>query len=180
MSMTTLISKLLSFFVTSDKSQVHQVDILLSLGELAPSSSSASSLSMPSSLSSLDVGGDGEEATVKPPMTACRRVIRPHKASIHVHKLCHDGLKCHSTCRRRRSGGGWSGGNRRSHRLYLRLPQFELCLALSNGSCIYGTHHWKIRRLEKRDRKVVKKPRDSWRKNEFITGRRIPKYIYEG
>ena len=122
MSMTTLISKLLSFFVTSDKWQVHQVDILLSLGELAPSSSSASSLSMPSSLSSLDVGGDGEEATVKPPMTACRRVIRPPKASIHVHKLCHDGLKCHSTCRRRRSGGGWSGGNRRSHRLYLRLP----------------------------------------------------------
>ena len=122
MSMTTLISKLLSFFVTSDKSQVHQVDILLSLGELAPSSSSASSLSMPSSLSSLDVGGDGEEATVKPPMIACRRVIRPPKASIHVHKLCHDGLKCHSTCRRRRSGGGWSGGNRRSHHLYLRLP----------------------------------------------------------
>ena len=61
----------------SDKGQVHQVDISSSLGELAPSSSSASSLPEPSSLLSLDVGRDGEEATVKPPMTACHRAIRP-------------------------------------------------------------------------------------------------------
>ena len=40
----TLISKLLTLFVTSDKGQVYQVDISLSLGELAPSSSSASSM----------------------------------------------------------------------------------------------------------------------------------------
>ena len=39
MSMTTLISKLSPIFVTSDKGQVHQVDISSSLGELAPSSS---------------------------------------------------------------------------------------------------------------------------------------------
>ena len=77
MSMTTLISKLLPFFVTSDKGQVHHVDISASLGELAPSSSSTSSLPKPSSLSSSDAGGEGEEATVKPPMTACHRAIRP-------------------------------------------------------------------------------------------------------
>ena len=67
MSMTTLISKLLPLFVTSDKGQVYQVDI--------SSSSLASLLSKPSSLLSLDASGDGEEATVKPSMTACRHAI---------------------------------------------------------------------------------------------------------
>ena len=77
MSMTTLISKLLPLFVMSDKGQVHQVDMSSSLGELAPSSSSASSLPEPSSLSFSDVGGEGEEVRVKSPMAACRRAIRP-------------------------------------------------------------------------------------------------------
>ena len=88
--MTTLISKLLPLFVTSDKGQVHQVDILSSLGERAPSSSSASSLSEPSSFSSSEASGDGEEATVKPPITACHRMIWPtrvftwHNSSLKV------------------------------------------------------------------------------------------------
>ena len=73
MSITTLISKLLPLFVMSDKGQVHQVDISSSLGELAPLSSLASSLSKPLSFSSSEAGGDGEETTVKPPMTACCR-----------------------------------------------------------------------------------------------------------
>ena len=75
-SMTTLISKLLPLFVTSDKGQVHQVDILSSLGELAPSSLSTSSLSKPLSFSSLNVNGEREEAPVKPPMVACRYAIQ--------------------------------------------------------------------------------------------------------
>ena len=74
--MTTLISKLLPLFVTSDKGQVHQVDISSSLGELAPSSLSTSSLSKPLSLSSSNVNGEREEALVKPPMVACRHAIR--------------------------------------------------------------------------------------------------------
>ena len=69
MSLTTFISKLLPLF--------YQVDISSSLGEPASSSSSASSLPEPSSFPSLEANGDGEEATVKPPMTACRRAIRP-------------------------------------------------------------------------------------------------------
>ena len=72
MSMTTLISKLLPLFVTSDKGQVHQVDISSSLGELAPSFS----LPEPLSLSSLDAGGEEEELAVKPPMAPCRCAIR--------------------------------------------------------------------------------------------------------
>ena len=72
MSMTTLISKLLSLFVMSDKGQVHQVDNSSSPGELAPSSLSTSSLLEPSSLSSSNAVGKGEEAVVKPPMVACR------------------------------------------------------------------------------------------------------------
>ena len=77
MSMTTIISKLLPIFVMSDKGQVNQVDISSSLGEPSSSSSSASSLLEPSSLLSLDASGDGEEATMKPPMIACRCAIQP-------------------------------------------------------------------------------------------------------
>ena len=84
MSMTTLISKLLPFFVMSDKGQVHQVDISSSLGELAPSSSLASSLLEPSSLSSLDISGEGEKVAVKPPMVACCHAIRPHGCSLDI------------------------------------------------------------------------------------------------
>ena len=76
MCMTTIISKLLSLFVTSEKGQVYQVDISSSLGELASSSSSTSSLPKSSSLTSSEASGDGEEATVKPPMTACHRAIQ--------------------------------------------------------------------------------------------------------
>ena len=77
MSMTTLISKLLLLFVTSDKGHVNQVDILSSLGE--PSSSSLASLALlePLLSSSSEVGGEGEEATVKPLITACHRAIQP-------------------------------------------------------------------------------------------------------
>ena len=102
------------------------------------------------------------------------------KSSIHAHKLCHDGLKCHSTHKRRRSGGGWSGKSLRSCRLYPEPPRFELCLALSNNSCIYGIHHCEMRRLGKGDRKMAKDPHDSWRKNELITSRHIPIDIYKG
>ena len=77
MSITTLISKLLSLFVASDKGQVHQVDISSSLAKLAQSSSLASLLSEPSSLSFSNVGGEGEEVVVKSPMAACRCAIWP-------------------------------------------------------------------------------------------------------
>ena len=90
MSMTTLISKLLPFFVMSDKGQVYQVDISSFLGEPSSSSSSASSLLEPSSLLSSDASGKGEEVTVKPPIIACRRAIWPtrvftwHNSSLRV------------------------------------------------------------------------------------------------
>ena len=102
------------------------------------------------------------------------------KASIHARKLCHDGLKCHFTHRRRRSGCGWSGRSWRSHYLCPGLPQSELCLASSNSSCIYGTHNREVRRLGKGDRKMAKDLCDNWRKNELITGHRIPIDIYKG
>ena len=76
------------------------------------------------------------------------------KVSIRAHKLCHDGLKCHSTHRRQRSGGGWSGRSWRSYHLCLGLPRSKLCRALFNGSSVYGTHHGKMRRLEIGDGKV--------------------------
>ena len=71
----TLISKILTLFVTSDKGQVHQVDISSSLGELAPLSSSATSSSESVSMSS-DAAREGEEATVSvlrraPMCTSC-------------------------------------------------------------------------------------------------------------
>ena len=91
MSMTTLISKLLPLFVTSDKGQVNQVDISSSLGEPSLSSYSASSaLPEPLLLSSSKALEEGEEATMKPPITTCRCVIRPtrvftwHNSSLRV------------------------------------------------------------------------------------------------
>ena len=192
-SMTTLISKLLPLFVTSDKGQVHQVNISSSLGELVPSSSSASSLPKPSSLLASDASGEGEEATVKTThgsLSSCNTIdtsahltqliTESVKASIHVHKLCHDGLKCHSTRRRRRSGSGWSGRSWRSYHLCLGPPSSKLCLTSSNSSSIYGTHHRKMRRDGKGDRKMAKYLHDSRRKNKLITGRRIPIDIYKG
>ena len=77
MCMTTLISKLLPLFVMSDKGQVSQVDISSSLGEPASSSLLASPLPEPLSLSSSEADGEGEEATVKQPMTTYRHAIQP-------------------------------------------------------------------------------------------------------
>ena len=61
----------------------------------------------------------------------------------------------------------------------LGLPRSKLCLAPSNGSSVYGTHHEEMRRNGKRNRKMVKKPCDSRRKNELIMGRRILIGIYK-
>ena len=62
----------------------------------------------------------------------------------------------------------------------MRPPRSKLCLAPSDDSNIYGTHNWKMMRLRKGDRKVAKKPCDSQRKNELITGHRISIDIYKG
>ena len=62
------------------------------------------------------------------------------KASIHVLKLSHDGLKSHTTRGRKRSGGGWSGRGWRSRRLGSWPLQLKLCLTLSNGRAINCTH----------------------------------------
>ena len=102
------------------------------------------------------------------------------KVSIHAHKLCHDGLKSHSTHRSRRSEGGWSGRRWRSRHLYLGPPWPKLCLAPSDNSSIYGTHNHEVMRLGKGDRKMVKDSRDSQRKNELIMGHRIPIDNYKG
>ena len=107
-------------------------------------------------------------------------IIKSVKASIHAHKLCHNGLKCHSTRRRWRGGGGCSSRSWRSHRLCSRPPRSELCLVPSNDSCIYGTHDRKVRRLGKGDRKMAKDLHYSRRKNKLITGHRIPIDIYKG
>ena len=54
----------------------------------------------------------------------------------------------------------------------------KLCNTLLNGSDINGTHKCEVGRLKIRDKKRAKEPRDSRRKNELITGRRI--LIYKG
>ena len=102
------------------------------------------------------------------------------KTSIHVHKLCHDGLKCHSTHRGKGSGGGWSWRSRRSCYLGLCPPRAKLSITPSNSSCVNGTHDEEVIRRRIRGRKIAKNPHDSWRKDEFITGRRIPIEIYKG
>ena len=101
------------------------------------------------------------------------------KASIHVHKLYHDGLESHSTRRRRRREGGWSERSRRSRHLSLWPLRSKLGLTPSNGHCIYGTYNGEVWRLRIGDRRMPENPHDSRRENEFITGRRILIDIYK-
>ena len=93
-------------------------------------------------------------------------------------KLHHDGLKCHTTTRRRKSKGGWNGRGW-SRRLGPWLLRSKLGLALSSRHHANGTHDSEVRRLGIRNRRMANDPRDSRRKNELITGRRIPIDIYE-
>ena len=60
------------------------------------------------------------------------------------------------------------------------LPWSQLCRALLNISCIYGTHICEVGRLGIEDGKMEKEPRDSRRKNELITGHHILIDIYKG
>ena len=108
-----------------------------------------------------------------------QRITESVKASIHALKLCHDRIKSHTTRWGRRSWGGWSWKSGRSYRLCLGPPWSELHLTLSNGSSVYSTHDRKMRKKGKRNGKMAKNPRDSWRKNELITGHRILVDIYE-
>ena len=102
------------------------------------------------------------------------------KASIHALQLRHDRLESHTTHGWRRCECGRSGRSQRSCCLCLWPLQSKLGLAPSDNSNIYGTHNRKVCRLWIGDRKMAKNSHDSWRKNELITGRRIPIDIYEG
>ena len=174
MSMTTLISKLLSLFVTSDKvvstSSKHliiiQWAIIIILGIISIVgaitlilrclSRGSHCVTTHHNLSSCDTTDMSVHLT--------QLITESVKASIHAHKLYHDGLKCHSTHWRRRSIGGWSGRSWRSCRLHLGLPRAKLCKTLLNGSGVYGTHIWEMGRHKIGDRKMVKESRDSGRK----------------
>ena len=189
MSMTTLISKLLPLFVMSDKGQVNHrhliitwwaIIIILSiintiraiitlilkcLGRRRGSHCETTHHNL-SSRNTTDMG-----------VHLTQLIAKSVKVSIHAHKLCHDGLKCHPTRWRRKSEGGWGGRSQRSYHLCLGLPRSQLCYALSNSSCIYGTHI--VGRLKIEDEKMANEPRDSRRKNELIMSRRILIYIYK-
>ena len=95
------------------------------------------------------------------------------KASIHTHKVYHDGLESHSTRRRRRSGGGWSRRSRRSRHLSPWPLRSKLGLIPLNGCCVYSIHDREVWRLRIGDRCMAKDSCDSRRKNELITGHRI-------
>ena len=100
------------------------------------------------------------------------------KASIHALKLHHNGLESHTT-RRRRSRGGRNGGGWRIRPLGPWPFRSKLGLALPSKSYTDGTHDSIERRIRSKDRKMVKDPHDSRRKNELITGRHIPIDIYD-
>ena len=151
MSMTTLISKLLPLFVTSDKgastSSRHliitrrAIIIILSIINIAGAITlilrclgrGSHHVTTHHSLSSCDTTNTGVHLT--------QLITKSVKASNNAHKLCHDGLKCHSTHKRQRSRGGWSW---RSCHLGLRLPWAKLSITPSNSSCVNGTHGEKV------------------------------------
>ena len=106
-------------------------------------------------------------------------IIECVKVSIHALQLRHDHLEGHTTCWWRRCRCGKSGRSRRSHCLCQWLFRSKLGLVSSDSSSIYGTHDRKMRTLGIRDIKMAKNPHNSQRKNELITGRRIPIDIYK-
>ena len=100
--------------------------------------------------------------------------------SINALMLHHDCLKGHTTCkRRRRRGGGSNGGGWRIHHLGLWPLRTKLGLALLNKHCANGTHDSVERRIRNWDRKMMKHPCDSRRKNELIMGCHISIDIYD-
>ena len=70
---------------------------------------------------------------------------------------------------------GW-----RSHCLSLWLLRSKLGLTPLNRRCADGTHNGEISRLEIGDRGMANDPRDSRKKDKFITGRRVLIDIYKG
>ena len=193
MSMTTLISKLLPFFVTSDKevstSSRHLIItgrastivlitiivrvtivvlIIKNLCKKRGRLDEATKASLPSS-NTADTG-----------VHLTQLITESVKVSIHMLKLHHDRIKSHTTRKRRGSGGGWSSRSRRSRRLGLRPPRAKLSITPSNGSNVNGTHDVERIRWRIGDKKMVKNSRDSWERDEFIMGRYIPIDIYEG
>ena len=91
------------------------------------------------------------------------------KVSIHALKLRHDGLKNHTTSRRRRSGGGKNGEGWRIRLLRSWPLQSKLGLTSPNRSCTDGTYNGEVGRIRNRDRKMAKNSHDSRRKYELIT-----------
>ena len=80
-------------------------------------------------------------------------IIKSVESSIHVLKLHHDVLKCHSACRRGGNGYGWTWRSGRSCRT--GLSRSKLRLALFNGSRINGTHNGEVVGRGKRNKKMV-------------------------
>ena len=95
------------------------------------------------------------------------------KVSIHAFKLSHDDLQGHITSRGRRRSGGWNSKSCRTGRLHTWLLQSKLSLTLPNRTGFDETHGGVVRRNGNGNGKVAKDPRDSRRKDELITGRRI-------
>ena len=123
MSMTILISKLLPLFVTSDRQRVSISSRHLIITGRA-STIILISILMAGAIITLILrgwwrwrGSNGE--TTHDSLLSCdttnmgvhltQLIIESVNARNHAHKLCHGCLKCHSTYRRRRSGGGWNG-----------------------------------------------------------------------
>ena len=102
------------------------------------------------------------------------------KVSIHTLKLRHDNLGGHITNRGRKSKGGRNNWSCRTSRLHMWLFWLKLGLASLNKSYADGTYNGEVRRIRNRDGKMVKDPRDSWRKDELIMGCRILIDINDG
>ena len=95
------------------------------------------------------------------------------KASIHALKLHRDSLKGHTTSWGKRSSHGRNSRSCRTSSLHMWPLQSKLGLAPPNRTGIYGTHGSVVWRAMNGDGKMANDPRDTWRKNELITGCRI-------
>ena len=125
--------------------------------------------------------GNATDSSVNLTHLICETVKTTTKVSLHLLKLCHDGLEGHTTSRRsRRSRGkGWNNKSYRISRLHSWPFWSKLGLTSPDRTSTDSTHDDEKRKERNRNGELLKDPRDSQRKDELIAGSGILIHIYD-
>ena len=108
----------------------------------------------------------------------CEIVKTTTKVSLHLLKLCQDGLEGYTTnCGGRRSERRWNSRSYKINCLHSWLLRSKLGLAPPDRTSADGTHDGEERRERNGNGEVLKDLHDSRRKDELIMGSNIQIHI---